>query len=215
MATSQPLIRNSIGQVSPDLTAGWYADASHKYGVPAPILSGVFGIESNFGADSKTSSAGAVGFMQFLPSTAQKYGYPLTNTPTAAQARAQMNAAAHYLSDLETRFGSWDAALKHYSGGGYGLAQVQAKAGTATPADGAVLQQGIPGANQFGDAVDKGLSWEQSIANFFGDLTSGRTWLRVLEFIGGLALLVFAAVMFGRAAGVSSPKRTRTIPVPV
>lgn len=100
--------------------------AASKYGVPIEILGGVFGVETTFGQNSTTSSAGAVGDFQFLPSTARSYGYPLTNNPTSAQFGQQADAAANYLSTLKRQTGTWDAALQHYSGGGYGLNQVNA-----------------------------------------------------------------------------------------
>ncbi len=136
--------------------SGWAA-AAKKYGIPAGILEGVWGMETNFGQDVKTSSAGAVGEFQFLPSTAGSYGYPLTNTPTVAQFQQQADAAAHYLSDLYKQHGNnWDAALKAYSGGGYGLAQVQAKAKTGI--SGAAGATTIPTpagvANTVGNAID-------------------------------------------------------------
>ena len=51
-----------------------YQAAAAEYDVPWQILAAVNEIESNFGADRHRSSAGAVGWMQFLPSTWRIYG---------------------------------------------------------------------------------------------------------------------------------------------
>lgn len=119
--------------------------AGKNYKVPPGILLGVFGMETNFGNDVKTSSTGAQGLMQFEPATAAQFGYPLTNTPTPAQAQQQFNSAAQYLAYLYKNSGNdWNTALQAYSGGGYGLSQVQAKAKAATGTSGA--------ANFFGGA---------------------------------------------------------------
>lgn len=106
--------------------------AAKRWGVPQSILTGVFGMETNYGADVATSSTGAMGLMQFEPATAAAYGYPMTNSPSLGQAQQQFDAAAHYLANLYQQNGhNWDTALQHYSGGGYGLAQVQQKAKAA------------------------------------------------------------------------------------
>lgn len=104
--------------------------AAKKWNVPYGIAVGVYGLETDFGHNSTTSSGGAIGPFQFLPSTAKSYNYPLTNNPTPAQFAQQADAQSHYLSDLFRQTGSWDTALQHYSGGGYGLTQVNAKAQT-------------------------------------------------------------------------------------
>ena len=45
-----------------------------KYGIPWPVLAAIGDVESSFGANDGPSSAGALGPMQFLPSTWQQYG---------------------------------------------------------------------------------------------------------------------------------------------
>src|SRR5436309_1138391 len=105
---------NQQGQVAPDTFVPMIDNAASIWNVPPAILSGVFGIETNAGKNDRTSSAGAMGLMQFLPSTAAQYGYPMTDNPNAAQAQQQFDAAAHYLSDLFKKTHSWDAALHAY-----------------------------------------------------------------------------------------------------
>lgn len=103
------------------------ADYAH---IPRWVLWGVFGMETNFGRYIDTSSADAMGLMQFIPSTAGQWNYPMTNRPNVAQSQQQFTAAALYLRSLRRQFGSWNQALIHYSGGGYDDAMVQQKAGT-------------------------------------------------------------------------------------
>jgi murein DD-endopeptidase MepM/ murein hydrolase activator NlpD len=49
-------------------------DAGAAYGIPWPVLAAINKIESNFGQNMGPSSAGAIGWMQFLPSTWERWG---------------------------------------------------------------------------------------------------------------------------------------------
>ena len=51
-----------------------YRRAGRRYDVPWKILAAINGIETGYGANLNVSSAGAMGWMQFLPSTWQIYG---------------------------------------------------------------------------------------------------------------------------------------------
>ncbi|HWJ50066.1 MAG TPA: lytic murein transglycosylase, partial [Solirubrobacteraceae bacterium] len=51
-----------------------YKAAAVQYGVPWQILAAVNEIETNYGTDQSVSSAGAVGWMQFMPATWLQYG---------------------------------------------------------------------------------------------------------------------------------------------
>jgi Transglycosylase SLT domain len=51
-----------------------YQAAGIDYGVPWPVLAAINEIETDFGRNLSVSSAGAVGWMQFLPSTWSKFG---------------------------------------------------------------------------------------------------------------------------------------------
>lgn len=116
--------------------------AAQKWHINPVLLWGVYGAETAHGSDIKTSSAGARGPFQFLPSTAREYGYPLgvnENGVTNMKAfSAQADAAARYLASLlpggkgelglkpgPTWSAAWNKALLAYSGGGYGLAHVR------------------------------------------------------------------------------------------
>jgi hypothetical protein len=166
------------------LTQVQQAANSHK--VPFWVLWGVYGLETTWGKNVKTSSAGAIGDFQFLPSTASTYNYPLTNTPNGAQFNQQADAAAAYLAALYKQTGSWDAALQHYSGGGYGEAAVKAK-GSQNLGDQSVVGDTI---NAVGDAINKAGDVLSVPGKFLGLVTNAQTWLRLVEIIGGMALLL-------------------------
>jgi hypothetical protein len=51
-----------------------YQAASVQYGVPWQILAAINEVETNFGTDLSVSTAGAVGWMQFMPETWLQYG---------------------------------------------------------------------------------------------------------------------------------------------
>ena len=51
-----------------------YKAAAVQYGVPWQILAAINEIETNYGTDQSVSTAGAVGWMQFMPSTWLQYG---------------------------------------------------------------------------------------------------------------------------------------------
>jgi hypothetical protein len=51
-----------------------YQAASVQYGIPWQILAAINEIETNYGTDQSVSTAGAVGWMQFMPATWIQYG---------------------------------------------------------------------------------------------------------------------------------------------
>jgi murein DD-endopeptidase MepM/ murein hydrolase activator NlpD len=53
---------------------GLWQRAGAAYGVPWQVLGAINKVESNFGANMGPSSAGAVGWMQFMPSTWERWG---------------------------------------------------------------------------------------------------------------------------------------------
>ncbi len=56
-----------------------YQAASVQYGVPWQILAAINEIETNYGTDLSVSTAGAVGWMQFMPATWIQYGVDAIN----------------------------------------------------------------------------------------------------------------------------------------
>lgn len=157
--------------------------SAEKYGIPYNILAGVFGLETDFGQNIKTSSAGAMGAFQFMPGTAPAYNYPMTNNPSAAQFQQQADGAAHYLSDLYKAKGNWNDALHGYSGNGYGLSEVIAKAGKIT--DTPILPDGVHNAV---DAVTNVVNLPQKFYDLLTDIT---IYIRLFEAIFGGLLVYF------------------------
>jgi Transglycosylase SLT domain len=56
-----------------------YQAAAAQYGVPWQILAAINEIETNYGSDQSVSTAGAVGWMQFMPATWLQYGVDALN----------------------------------------------------------------------------------------------------------------------------------------
>jgi Transglycosylase SLT domain len=209
------------------------AAAAVKWHVPVDVLWGQYGIETNFGKDLSTSSAGARGPFQFIPGTARDYH--LTDK-TIMQLGPSADAAGHLMHDLYKQYGSWDAAVRHYSGGGYGVREATLKAhsspglgdvvkwaGILSPLPGVQIshllgQVGI-GPGSIYDAASSIVSgggkpsWESELGDFFGSLLKPSTWWRVLEFIAGL-VLAFMALRQLAAAG-SDPGGGKVLAPPV
>src|SRR5262249_9270193 len=57
--------------------------AGETYGVPWSVLAAINKIESNFGRNMGPSSAGAIGWMQFMPSTWERWGTDADGNGTA------------------------------------------------------------------------------------------------------------------------------------
>jgi murein DD-endopeptidase MepM/ murein hydrolase activator NlpD len=91
-----------------DLQRLWN-DAGAAYGIPWQVLAAVNKIESNFGQNMGPSSAGAIGWMQFLPSTWLRWGVDADgdgvanpwNAGDAIYSAARYLAAAGGRSDIE------------------------------------------------------------------------------------------------------------------
>jgi len=88
----------------------YYAEAQRKYGVDASYLASINFIESSFGRNNGPSSAGALGPMQFLPSTWSNWGQGGNiNDPHDA-----IMAAARYLVHYGAP-GDMRTAIFHYN----------------------------------------------------------------------------------------------------
>lgn len=89
--------------------------AANAHGIEPAILWGVFGTETAFGADNKTSSAGALGPLQLEPATAHSVG--VKNPQDLAEAA---NGAAKYLAEFKGRgIGGMLSAYNAGPAGGY------------------------------------------------------------------------------------------------
>jgi membrane-bound lytic murein transglycosylase B len=75
LATPQPRDRFKTGRAAPAGTLlGYYREAQRRFRVAWPVLAAVNFVESAFGRMRNTSTAGAQGPMQFIPSTWSTYG---------------------------------------------------------------------------------------------------------------------------------------------
>jgi murein DD-endopeptidase MepM/ murein hydrolase activator NlpD len=91
-----------------DLQRLW-SDAGAAYGIPWEVLAAINDIESNFGQNMGPSSAGAIGWMQFLPSTWLRWGVDADgdgvanpwNAADAIYSAARYLAAAGGRTDIE------------------------------------------------------------------------------------------------------------------
>lgn len=102
-----PYLQQRQQQLEPFISA-----SARSYGIDPRILRAVCFIESRFRNDA-VSPKGAGGPMQFMPATARRYGLQNPHDPKAA-----IDAAAHYLRDLLTKFGGrLDLALAAYNAG--------------------------------------------------------------------------------------------------
>jgi len=77
-----------------------YQAAGIQYDVPWQVLAAINDIETDYGRNLSISSAGAEGWMQFLPSTWKRYGLDVTDSGTADPYNPvdAIFAAARYLS---------------------------------------------------------------------------------------------------------------------
>jgi murein DD-endopeptidase MepM/ murein hydrolase activator NlpD len=83
---------------TPALRTLWMG-AGAMYGIPWPVLAAINKIESNFGRNMGPSSAGAIGWMQFMPSTWARWGTDADGDGTASpwNAADAIYSAARYL----------------------------------------------------------------------------------------------------------------------
>jgi peptidoglycan DL-endopeptidase CwlO len=114
-----------------------FQQTGRQYGIPWTVLAGIGKVESGFGANDGPSSAGALGPMQFLPSTWQIYGNggdimnPADAIPAAARlllangAPADIAAAIfayNHAPDYVTEALDW---ARTYAVGGYTISSSQ------------------------------------------------------------------------------------------
>jgi cell wall-associated NlpC family hydrolase len=114
-ATTRPAaLATSAGAGWPSGAASYvkaFSAAEQRYGLPQGILSAVARAESNYRPDA-VSSAGAIGLMQLMPSTAKALGVDATNPAQA------IDGAARLLKGQLDKYGSVQLALAAYNAGG-------------------------------------------------------------------------------------------------
>ena len=101
----------------PELLALWQRDGA-LYGIPWQVLAAINKIESNFGRNMGPSSAGAIGWMQFMPSTWERWGVDADgdglanpwNPEDAIAAAARYLAASDGATDISRAVFSYNHA---------------------------------------------------------------------------------------------------------
>ncbi|MGP0050499.1 MAG: lytic murein transglycosylase [Solirubrobacteraceae bacterium] len=90
----------SDGDRPPSFLIPIYMQAGRRYHVPWEVLAAINAVETDYGRDLSTSSAGAIGWMQFEPSTWRQYGVAVDghSVPNAYDPRDAIFAAARYLA---------------------------------------------------------------------------------------------------------------------
>lgn len=104
----------------PDEYAPFVEKYSAEYGVPENLIYAVIKTESSFDS-SATSSKGAIGLMQLMPSTFEWLAKDILREHLSAgmlyDPETNIKYGTYYISRLYNRFGDWDTALAAYNGG--------------------------------------------------------------------------------------------------
>lgn len=108
----------------------FYQEAGQKYGIPWSVLASIHFQETRFGFDLSTSSAGAIGQMQFLPETWKEFGVDANHDGKADpfDAKDAIFTAANYLSYELKATGSLAKAIWWYNHDNAYINQVLARA---------------------------------------------------------------------------------------
>lgn len=104
-------------EVSPSYKAvrPWMRDAARAHGVDYDLVKAVVATESGFDPVA-VSPRGAVGLMQLMPATGQRYG--VSEPARLTDPRANLGAGTRYLADLIRQFdGDLRLALAAYNAG--------------------------------------------------------------------------------------------------
>ena len=90
----------SNGDRPPSFLIPIYMEAGARYDVPWEVLAAINAVETDYGRDLNTSSAGAIGWMQFEPSTWHEYGMAAdgVSEPNPYDPRDAIFSAAKYLA---------------------------------------------------------------------------------------------------------------------
>jgi hypothetical protein len=144
--------------------------AAALWGVPFNILWGVYVKETAAGANVHTSSAGAEGPFQFLPSTFATWGKgaPVgSNKPAIQDTQASAWAAGRYLGDVQT-------------------------AARQTPPAKGSADQAVGDFGNVGGDAPSGEDPLSKLSGAIGALLDPHTWIRIFEAVGGAVLILMA-----------------------
>lgn len=129
-----PAERIGLKYNDPRLDA-YAVQAAEQYDVPPSILLAIKNAGEKSNPD-QISPKGAQGVMQFMPSTAKEMGIADPRDPAQS-----IDGAAKYLRKLYDAYGSWDAAVAHYNGGGSQAAIVRGGGKPTFPETAAYLER--------------------------------------------------------------------------
>jgi Transglycosylase SLT domain len=127
-------VRNLAGLLTngnrpPSFLIPIYMQAGKRYGIPWTVLAAINAVESDYGRDLSTSSAGALGWMQFEPGSWREYGVSADghHNPNPYDPRDAIFAAARY---LKAAGGSQNIsrAVYAYNHAGWYVAMVMSRA---------------------------------------------------------------------------------------
>ncbi|MGH2874218.1 MAG: lytic transglycosylase domain-containing protein, partial [Solirubrobacteraceae bacterium] len=109
------------GDRPPSFLIPIYMQAGARFGVPWEVLAAINAIESDYGRDLSTSTAGAIGWMQFEPSTWRQYGMAVDghSVPNPYDPRDAIFSAARYLSAAGARHDIAGAVYSYNHAGWY------------------------------------------------------------------------------------------------
>lgn len=82
--------------------------AGRQYHIPPSVLAGVASVETNLGQNRSTSSAGAIGLMQFMPGTARSIGINPLNDRQAIYGAAKLLNQYGYQSNALRALGAYN-----------------------------------------------------------------------------------------------------------
>ncbi len=122
--TEDPALIGALGNLSNLLANGdnppaflipVYMEAGKRYHVPWEVLAAINAVESDYGRNLNTSSAGAIGWMQFEPSTWRQYGMAVDghSVPNPYDPRDAIFSAARYLAAAGAATDIWGAVYAY------------------------------------------------------------------------------------------------------
>jgi murein DD-endopeptidase MepM/ murein hydrolase activator NlpD len=174
-----------------DLQRLWN-DAGAAYGIPWQVLAAVNKIESNFGQNMGPSSAGAIGWMQFLPSTWLRWGVDADgdgvanpwNAADAIYSAARYLAAAGGGTDIERGLFAYNHA-DWYVEDVLELANVYGQGGITVPSEVVAVQIDLEQEEalvaEVGAALAKAVRKERSLTARWRKLDRRATFAKLLS----------------------------------